>query len=215
MTNRRTLRVVAFSDTHGYHRLHPVPPGDVLVHAGDLTKYGELDEIDDFDDFLASLPHRHKLVIAGNHDWCFQRQGAEARARLRHATYLEDEALVIEGWRFFGSPWQPAFNDWAFNLARGEPLREKWALIPAGTDVLVTHGPPLGHGDRVAYGGEHVGCEDLLRAVERLAPRLHVFGHIHEGAGVTRNAVTTFVNAACCDLFYEPTQPPIVFDLVP
>ena len=121
--------------------------------------------------------------------------------------------LVILGTRTIMG--EPAFNDWAFNLPRGEPLREKWALIPAGTDVLVTHGPPRGHGDRVAFGGEHVGCEDLLSAVERLAPRLHVFGHIHEGAGVTRNAATTFVNAASCDLFYEPTQPPILFDLIP
>lgn len=215
MPSRPPLRVVAFSDTHGLHRAQRVPDGDVLVHAGDLTKYGEVDEIDDFDDFLATLPHPHKLVIAGNHDWCFQRQPADSRARLRHATYLEDEALVVEGWRFYGSPWQPEFADWAFNLPRGEPLRERWARIPATTDVLVTHGPALGHGDRVAFGGGNVGCEDLLRAVERVAPRFHVFGHIHEGAGVTRAGATTFVNAASCDLFYEPIQPPLVFDLEP
>ncbi len=215
MTTRRALRVVAWSDTHGYHERVTLPPGDLLIHAGDLTKHGELEEVGAFDAFLAALPHPHKIVIAGNHDWCFQRQPDDARARLRHAIYLEDQAITIEGWKFYGSPWQPEFLDWAFNLPRGGPLREKWALIPTDTDVLVTHGPPLGHGDRTTFGSQHVGCEDLLAAVERIAPRFHVFGHIHEGAGVTRAGVTTLVNAASCDVFYEPIQPPVVFDLVP
>ncbi|MFN7952759.1 MAG: metallophosphatase domain-containing protein [bacterium] len=214
MTERRALRVVALSDTHGYHDRIAVPEGDVLIHAGDLTRFGKIAEIEPFDSFLARLPHRHKLVIAGNHDWCFQREGRAARELLRSATYLEDEALEIEGWRFYGSPWQPEFMNWAFNLPRGPMLREKWALIPTATDVLITHGPPLGAGDRT-FGGEHVGCEELAVAVSRLAPRFHVFGHIHEAAGVIRGSSTTFVNAASCDLFYEPVQPPVVFDLVP
>ncbi len=206
--------MVAISDTHGYHDRVAVPSGDVLIHAGDLTKFGKLDEVEPFDAFLARLPHRHKLVIAGNHDWCFQREGREARALLRHAAYLEDDGLDVDGWRFYGSPWQPEFMSWAFNLPRGEHLREKWALIPPETDVLITHGPPLGEGDRT-FGGEHVGCEDLAAAVARLSPRYHVFGHIHEAGGVTRSRATTFVNAATCDVFYEPVQPAIVFDLVP
>src|SRR5438552_1874538 len=83
------------------------------------------------------LPHHHKVVIAGNHDFCFERNPEAARPRLRHAVYLQDQALEVEGLRLYGSPWQPWFFDWAFNLQRGEPLRAKWAQIPEGTDILI------------------------------------------------------------------------------
>lgn len=188
------LTLVTMADTHGYHASLRVPPGDILIHAGDLTRRGSLDDLRDFDAFLASLPHRHKIVVAGNHDWCFQRDPMAARATLAHATLLQDEAVVLEGVRFYGSPWQPRFLDWAFNLPRGAPLAEKWALIPEDTDILITHGPPLGIGDRT-WNGERVGCEDLLRRVRKLAPKLHIFGHIHEDGGVFRDGATVFVNA--------------------
>jgi len=62
------MRIVALADTHGLHRQIIVPPGDLLIHAGDLTRHGEVDELRDFNVWLGALPHRHKLVIAGNHD---------------------------------------------------------------------------------------------------------------------------------------------------
>ncbi|MCB9733701.1 MAG: metallophosphatase domain-containing protein [Deltaproteobacteria bacterium] len=207
------MRVVCISDTHLRHGALTVPDGDVLVHAGDLLGHGLVDEVEEVDLWLAALPHRHKIVIAGNHDWCFEKAPAEAEAALRSATYLRDAGVVIDGVRFWGSPWQPEFLAWAFNLPRGEPLAERWRLIPDDTDVLVTHGPPSGHGDR-CFDGRRVGCEALLAAVrDRVRPRLHVFGHIHEGYGVTREGGTTFVNASACDLDYRPVQPPIVIDL--
>ena len=189
------LTLVLMADTHGYHRHLVVPPGDLLIHAGDLTQLGSLEELAEANRFLASLPHRHKIVIAGNHDFCFERTPAEARATLTAATYLQDEAVVVEGLKLYGSPWQPWFYDWAFNLPRGPALARKWALIPPDTDILVTHGPPYGIGDLTA-GGERAGCEDLLKRVRELRPKLHVFGHIHEGAGVYRSGGTTFVNAS-------------------
>ena len=135
------LTLVLLSDTHGKHDTLVVPAGDILVHAGDLTDAGSLEELEDVNAYFARLPHRHKLVIAGNHDFCFEREPEEARATLTAATYLEDEAVTVEGIRFYGSPWQPWFFDWAFNLPRGEALKEKWALIPPKTDVLITHAP--------------------------------------------------------------------------
>lgn len=206
------MRIVAISDTHTLHDRLKVPEGDVLVHGGDLTSSGDLGDVSSFDAFLRRLPHRHKVVICGNHDFCFERQPEAARRRLTGCVYLQDEAVEIEGVRFYGSPWQPWFYDWAFNLERGEALREKWAMIPAGTDVLITHGPPLGEGDRT-FRGERVGCQDLLHAIERVRPKIHIFGHIHEGAGVTRGENTVFANASSCDLDYEPVNPPIVLDL--
>ncbi len=206
------LRIVAISDTHTLHDRVRVPEGDVLVHGGDLTSNGDLDDVSRFDEFLGRLPHRHKVVIAGNHDFCFEQRPEAARRRLTHCIYLQDEAVEIEGVKFWGSPWQPWFYDWAFNLKRGAALQEKWAMIPSDIDVLVTHGPPLGEGDQT-FRGERVGCQDLREAVLRVRPKVHIFGHIHEGAGVTRGEHTVFANACTCDLDYEPKNPPIVLDL--
>lgn len=130
--------------------------------------------------------------------------------------YLRNSAIDIEGVRFYGSPWQPRFMHWAFNLSRGEDLRRKWDFIPEDTDVLVTHGPPHGRLDLVPRDRagifENTGCEELLLAVKRIRPKLHVFGHIHEGYGVTRESGTTFVNACVCDAAYRPVNPAVIIE---
>lgn len=206
------MRIVCLSDTHGLHEKLDVPEGDLLLHAGDFSMAGRADEIERFDRWLATLPHEHKVVVAGNHDFLFEREPARARAMLRSATYLQDELLELAGLRIWGSPWQPWFFDWAFNVARGPELAAKWALVPDEIDVLVTHGPPAGILDRTS-GGEEVGCRDLTQALERVRPRLHLFGHIHESYGRLERDGTTYVNASNCDLRYQPVQPPIVFEL--
>lgn len=206
------VRIVAIGDTHGLHEGLQVPEGEILVHAGDLTGYGELGQLRAFNAFLGGLPHPHKVVIAGNHDFCFERQPREARALLTDCIYLQDQAVTLMGLRFYGSPWQPWFYDWAFNLPRGPELRAKWDLIPAATDVLITHGPPWGHGDRTDRG-ERVGCQGLLEAVRRVRPALHLFGHIHEAYGLTREGRTVCVNASTCDARYRPVNPPVVLAL--
>ncbi len=205
-----SVTIVAISDTHGMHRSIPIPEGDILVHAGDITGCGSMEELEDFNAFLGELPHRHKVVIAGNHDFCFEREAERSRAVLTNAVYLQDEAATVGGIRFYGSPWQPWFLDWAFNLQRGPELRAKWDLIPDDTQVLVTHGPPHGYGDEVV-GGERVGCQDLLQAIERVRPRVHICGHIHEGAGVRSNGHTVFLNASSCTVRMEPVNPALVY----
>jgi Icc-related predicted phosphoesterase len=212
--NRNLVRLVCLSDTHGYQDSLHVPDGDVLLHAGDLTKRGLPDEIRAVDAWLARLPHRHKLVIAGNHDFLFEREPAQARALLTHATYLEDQAVEIDGIRFYGSPFTPEFFEWAFMLPRGEALRAKWASIPDDVDVLITHGPPHGVLDATVRG-EPAGCEALALRVHDIAPRLHLFGHIHEGYGQSDDAATGthFVNASICTFDYRPKNQPVVYDL--
>lgn len=191
-----------------------VPDGDVLIHAGDSTAMGTARELWEFNACLRALPHKYKIVIAGNHDWLFQKVPDLARSCLDAAMYLQDSEVLIEGLRFYGSPWQPEFRQWAFNLPRGAALQEKWDLIPDGIDVLITHGPPRGILDRVR-GGEHLGCEALRSAVSHKQPRLHVFGHIHDSAGIHKviGMRTTFVNASICTEAYRPTNLPIVIDL--
>lgn len=204
------MRLVAMGDTHGFHGRLEVPDGDVLIHAGDLTRKGTLAQLEDVADWLRSLPHRHKVVIAGNHDFALQQAPDRARALFRELTYLEDDLVTVGGLRIWGSPWQPWFHDWAFNLGRGPDLDQKWALIPAGVDVLVTHGPPAGYGDR-CLDGSRVGCEDLLRHLGRVQPRVHLYGHIHEDRGHWQVGPTRCLNVTVA----EGTLPCTVFDLEP
>jgi Icc-related predicted phosphoesterase len=187
------MRIVAVADTHLFHDSLTVPEGDVFVHAGDLCRGGDLDELKTAADWIRSLPHPRKVVIAGNHDWAFVHEPERARALFEDMVYLEDSGAAIEGYRFWGSPWQPEFNGWAFNLPRGEALAKKWALIPEGTDVLVTHGPPLGIGDRGPVAGR-AGCADLMERVRVVRPRLHLFGHIHQDGGVWDDGGIGFAN---------------------
>ncbi|MGH9941515.1 MAG: metallophosphatase domain-containing protein [Pyrinomonadaceae bacterium] len=208
------LRIVCLSDTHSMHDQIAVPDGDLLIHAGDATFVGDLDEIVSFNHWLGTLPHRHKFIIAGNHDWLFQTDPHLARSLVTNAVYVQDNFVECEGLKIYGSPWQPWFMDWAFNLPRGRALEEKWALIPAGTDVLVTHGPPYGILDEVPRG-ERVGCEALAEAVGRVHPLLHVFGHIHHSYGRRELNGVTYANAAICDEAYRPVNPPLTFDIDP
>lgn len=189
------LTLVTIADTHMFHSDLVVPDGDVLIHAGDLCRVGSLDELAVACDFLDALPHRYKIVVAGNHDRAFEEQPAAARTLVEKFIYLQDQSCIIEGIKFYGSPWTPQFNDWAFNLPRGAPLAEKWALIPENTNVLVTHGPPFGIGDNSGLVPGREGCAELLLRVQQVAPRLHLFGHIHQNPGRWQIGPTTFVNA--------------------
>jgi len=189
-----------------------VPDGDVLVHTGDSTKLGKEDQILEVNRWLGTLPHKYKLLIAGNHDFGFEREPA-IRSKISNAMYLQDSGVVLEGVRFYGSPWQPRFYNWAFNLDRGAPLKAVWDRVPENTEVLLTHGPPFGILDLTARG-EPVGCEELRKLVFRLPYlKLNVFGHIHESYGHTMQGGTHFVNASICNLQYRPVNAPIVVDI--
>jgi Icc-related predicted phosphoesterase len=205
------VKVVCISDTH--NQLFSVPDGDLLIVAGDATLYGTAEELVDFNHWLGTLPHPHKVMVAGNHDELFQSNPELARLILTNAIYLEDSGYQVGALKIWGSPWQPAPNNaGAFNLPIGDPLRQKWARIPTDTDVLITHTPPMFIRD-ISTLRRHQGCEALFDVVTALRPRLHVFGHIHEGAGRVERGHTIFVNAAICDALYDPVNPVQVVEL--
>lgn len=211
-------RIVLLSDTHNCNQEISVPDGDILIHAGDATNRGEQTEVEDFLVWFSQLPHKYKIFVAGNHDWLYETQNRFARILTAkfNIKYLEDSLTEIEGLKIYGSPWQPRFFDWAFNLNRGAELAEKWKLIPHDIDVLITHGPPFGILD-VTPRGDLAGCEELRKRVEEIAQfgrlKLHVFGHIHFGYGETEKFGVRFVNASNCDEDYLPANSPIVVDL--
>lgn len=213
-------RIVCLSDTHNCNDQIDVPDGDILIHSGDATITGTVEEIKRFNSWFAGLPHKHKIFVAGNHDWLFETDNRLARILLdKKIVYLQDSAIEIEGLKIYGSPWQPRFFDWAFNLNRGAEMAEKWDAIPNDIDILITHGPPKGFLDEVPRRAwvENAGCEELRKKVEEIAAfgrlKLHIFGHIHCGYGTRNQFGVKFINASNCNEAYEPIQPPIVFDL--
>lgn len=208
------MRIVAISDTHWYDAPKP-PDGDVLIHAGDLTGRGTFNQISRAGVWLSTLPHKHKIVIAGNHDFLFEKDYNLARTALGDGQngiqYLQDQVTVIDDVVFYGAPWSVEYHDWAFGLKPGYEARSRWERMPAGVDVLITHGPAYGILDQ-APNGYNLGSEDLLRMVMLREPKLHVFGHIHHSHGIVKIGPTTFVNAAICDEDYKHTQEAIVLD---
>ena len=236
-------RFVCISDTHGLHRGVAIPRGDVLVHAGDFTNTGEESQVEDFARWLVEEKQKggfsHVVVIAGNHDITMQEDYYHETGKDRfhrhtktydpkrvreiltkdyeqEITYLEDALLTLpNGCRIWGSPWQPEFCDWAFNLPRGQACRQIWDRIPENVDVLMTHGPALGRGD-LCSSGNRAGCVDLLEQIQsRIRPRVHVVGHIHEAFGVSSDGTTAFINASTCTSQYKSIHPAVVFDLPP
>lgn len=140
-------------------------------------------------------------------------QVENVRQYLTNCTYLQDELIELYGLKIYGTPWQPEFCKWAFNVPRGESCLEKWDQIPADIDLLISHTPPLGHGD-LCCSGVRAGCVELLSTVQqRVKPKYHVFGHVHEGYGITSDGKIIYVNASTCDINYLPHNNPIVFDI--
>jgi predicted phosphodiesterase len=208
------MQVVFLSDTHMKHERLAVPPCDLIVHAGDFCRRGGRSDTVAFLDWLAAFSAR-KVLVGGNWDLFAARQPDEMRALCaeRDVHWLLDEEKEILGLRVYGAPWTPRFGNMAWNLDRGAPLRAAWAKMPRGLDLLVTHGPPHGILDRMVLGA-HVGDEALREVVLERAPRLHVFGHIHEAHGETRVAgcPTRFLNVATSRLLFG-TRTPVTVEL--
>jgi predicted phosphodiesterase len=194
----------------------------VLIHAGDISNKGYRTEIQDFIKWFSTIEnYTHKIFIAGNHDFGCQDEVLAVQELLRlnpGSEYLYDDMFLIgdesadydDMVKVWGSPWQPEFYNWAFNLPRqGAELKEVWNMIPSDVDILITHGPPYGHLDYVAYSKQNVGCELLRDRIDLIKPKIHVFGHIHSSYGYKFDGTTHFFNAAVLDERYNFTQKPL------
>lgn len=209
-------KIVVISDTHNLHNRITIPNGDLLIHAGDATMKGSFTEWAAFVNWFNLLPHTFKIFVAGNHDYILQEDPVLATSLFQsNVYYLQDSIININGILIYGSPWQPEFGHMAFNLPRGKKLKDKWNTIPKEIDIVVTHGPVYGILDMTAKG-DHVGCDELRRAMRRVHPRYHISGHIHEGYGIVDRVINskpiTYINASICDLKYNPVNNPIIID---
>lgn len=195
------VSIVCISDTHNAQV--NIPDGDILIHAGDLTQSGSFQELKEALHWLRAQPHRTKIVIAGNHELLLDKNNdaydSSVRSQLDWGDiiYLENEQATIccpngRQLKVYGSPLTPRHGNWAFQYPREEDV---WIdSVPEGIDVLITHGPPIAHLDLLK-----LGCGHLLQTLWRVQPRLHVFGHVHEGAG------TEWVSFDKIQLAYETT----------
>jgi len=232
------MKITFISDTHSKHNLitKDLPGGHLLIHAGDISSMGYNYEIQEFCKWYNSLDnYDFKMFIAGNHDWGFIDREAffvhrsvlipkpteEILNSFKNFDYLRDSSSEIQigdgtPIKIYGSPWQPEFFDWAFNLKRGgSELEKRWNDIPDNTDILITHGPAYGYVDKVIGQYENLGCELLTERIKKIKPKIHVCGHIHSGYGYTFDGDTHYINASVLNEQYSYSNKPLTIDWNP
>lgn len=214
------VKIACISDTHNQHRNLIIPQCDVLVHAGDYSYTGDFQSLWEINQWFGELKKEgvcsEVVTVCGNHDFLYEKNPTLARSIMTNCIYLQDEPLEFMGYKWYGSPRTPFFCNWAFNEQRGRQIKKWWDRIPDDTQILITHGPPMGILDEVdrgvvnglELGREHVGCEELRKRVDQLKDlKLHCFGHLHDNNGeYTDPNGKLFVNAAICTEEYKPTQ---------
>ena len=221
------IKIAIISDTHGEHKNLEkwLPAADMIICAGDVSKFGNMTTISSFLRWFSELEqYKTKIFIAGNHDTLFEDNRGLSQAMIYHnLMYLENSGLEFDGINIYGSPVTPRFHDWAFNADRGEKIKKYWDAIPENTDILITHGPPMGILDVSRYNQStmaldgsinHVGCQDLMNRINEIKPKVHIFGHIHPAYGIVYQNGTLFINASSVDETYKIKNKPyfIEFD---
>jgi Icc-related predicted phosphoesterase len=212
------VKVCCISDIHG--NFPDIAPCDLLIIAGDIIdgfRWHSEESIGWYDRYfrawLKSVPAGEIVGVAGNHDFMYQRESEHMRLLNLPWIYLEDEPYKYMNYKIWGSPWQPQFGNWAFNdIDDDRGLGHKFSRIPDDTEILVTHGPPYGIGDKT-FDKQRVGSRQLRRVVNKVRPTLHVFGHIHPARGIYHFNGGMQVNATVVDYTYKLVHAPVYLTL--
>lgn len=237
-------RFVVISDTHMRHSDVWIPSGDVLIHSGDVMNFGGDPVPPGCDPWKPCLDHflswlteqcsrcPEVVFIGGNHDGYLEHLGPKTLREMLPdgITYLCDsETTLAGGIRVYGTPFsftQATTGNIAFQNASGDPqmVSRTMAAIPGNIDVLITHGPPQmaaapfgfkpppWNASQKDFG--IYGCKELTETVQRINPRVHIFGHVHESHGAQRVGETLFISGSSVSSSKTcALNPPIVFDL--
>ena len=218
------MKAVIISDTHMRHYELDIPDGDIIIHSGDFS-YNNA-SAHNFLSWFSSLDFKYKILVAGNHDATFEEFGKEKVKKMceihdERIIYLEDESVEIEGIKFYGSPWTVLYRNWHF-MKEEEDLIPEWEKIPLDTEILITHGPQYETLDKLINMGhiDYLGSRSLEEKMQQLKKlKMHIFGHIHGGAGIVeptefKNYVS--VNASVLYEYNQDTtrlRDPIVINL--
>lgn len=236
--SENSIRIVCFSDSHGFHKdldVNSFFPADLLIFAGDLTMFGNPSEVQSFKDWFESINCPNKLLIPGNLDLTFDTNNLErfksrildnvdtnVKLETVKSTFLNDAKFIyaehstieVLGLKIFASPYTPEFMDFAFQYKGAQDAKKIWSQIPSDIDILVTHGPPKGTCDQT-QSGFHAGCDELYRRIQSIQPSLSVFGHIHEGHGHGKIGETLCCNVALVNPNRQIVHKPTYIDLIP
>lgn len=209
------MRILATSDLHGH--LPDVPECDLFIIGGDVCPVYDhsvdyqlewLDEV--FSEWLAEIPARWTVGIAGNHDFVFEYHPIRVVDLELSWIYLEDSSCEINGVSIYGLPWVPNLPNWAFHASRDQ-LALRYNAVPKGTDIVISHGPPFGLGDYTVprFGSMHVGAKSANDMMGRVNPKALICGHIHEGFGLYKyrgqhGKMTDVYNVSLMDENYVP-----------
>lgn len=214
------MKITCVADLHSHYP--ELPGGDLLIVAGDLTRSDKPSQYLDFFTWIAITKYRKRIVVAGNHDG-FIEKNREIFDMISDFTYLQDSGTEFDGLKIWGSPWTKSFKGInphckAFTVDHDDELDFKWEAIPQDVDILVTHSPPQSCLDFTIIENKHVitlgfGSLSLQKRYNKISPKLHVFGHIHEGYGKDRNSKTIFINSSHVNERYEPVNPPITVNM--
>lgn len=219
------MKIVATSDIHGRipwnELVETIPSCDVLIIAGDLLPnhyrdgtmdaYWQLNQLDQFNRAARKIRAGKILLVPGNHDWVFE-AGLHREIVSPAYTSLLDESITVDGVTFYGTPWVPAFCDWAFNVEKDSDLMQRLRDKIAPCDVLITHGPAYGILD-TTIDGRNVGCRKLRERIRRITPKVHIHGDIHESFGTLDYGETSHYNVSMVDVNYQPINPVVEINL--
>lgn len=218
------MKITFISDTHTQHKKIELPGGDILIFSGDFMGSGyRVYEAQSFLKWFSEQPYKYKIFIAGNHDRYCENNPELFEALVddyvdQNVIYLKDDLIEIEGLKIYGTPWQPYFCNWAFNIPESDRLISLYQNIPEDLDILITHCPPYNILDKshdYRNGEEPLGSKELETVLSELGehrPKIHCFGHIHGDGGNTLTDGTCYINASVCDENYNPINKIVTTD---
>jgi Icc-related predicted phosphoesterase len=203
------MKIICISDTHNLHEELILPEGDCIIHAGDFTEAGTKKESLNFLEWYSKTPYKHKILIAGNHDFYFEKKAHKIHEIIPASIhYLQDSGITLENINFWGSPYVPGDSSWAFTKDRGKQMSRHWEKIPVNTNILITHSPPFGILDELD-NKTLVGCKNLRGKLTELKISHHIFGHIHNDYGRVKTGSTEFMNSSSLDTSHRIINQPI------